>query len=202
MSAHPASVDVSALPKTTYGHRSIIWWATAAFMAMEGMTVAICVVSYLYLRRNWGGLPPARIPEPGLAWSLANLALMLVSFVPARLMERAAIDKDLKRLRMWLLVLFAFSVAFMVLRVFEFGELNTRWDTHAYGSAAWATLGFHASLLAVEVLEMGVMSAMAWSGHFEEKHFPDADDLALYWYYMILIWIPAFGVVFLLPRVM
>ena len=41
----------------------------------------------------------------------------------------------------------------LVLRWWELWALNTRWDTTAYGSAAWTIVGFHTSLLLLDVLD-------------------------------------------------
>jgi heme/copper-type cytochrome/quinol oxidase subunit 3 len=197
-----ASVDVSGLPDVTYGHRNLVWWGTVGFMVIEGTTLAMCAATYLYLRRNFAMLPPARIPPPGLGLATLEVALMLVSFLPVALLSRAAGRKDLPASRMWMLVAIALNLAFVALRWFELGDLHVRWDLNAYGSSAWLVLIVHGTLLVAEVGELAVFSLIAWTGRWEEKHFPDASDLAMYWYFMCLSWLPLYAMVFLLPRVM
>ena len=197
-----ASIDVSGLPDVTFGHRNLVWWGTVGFMAIEGTTLAMCAATYLYLRRNFAMLPPARIPVPGLGLATLEVALMLVSFLPVALLARAARRKDLPACRLWMLAAIAFNLAFVALRWFELGDLNVRWDLNAYGSSAWLVLLVHGTLLAAEVGELAVFSLIAWTGRWEEKHFPDASDLAMYWYFMCLSWLPLYAMVFLLPRVM
>ena len=197
-----ASIDVSGLPDVTYGHRNLVWWGTVAFMVIEGTTLAMCAATYLYLRRNFAMLPPARIPPPGLGLATLEVALMLASFLPVALLSRAAGRKDLPACRAWLLVAIAFNLAFVALRWFELADLNVRWDLNAYGSSAWLVLIVHGTLLAAEVGELAVFSLIAWTGRWEEKHFPDTSDLAMYWYFMCLSWLPLYAMVFLLPRVM
>ena len=197
-----ASIDVSGLPDVTFGYRNLVWWGTVAFMFIEGTTLAMCAATYLYLRRNFATLPPERIVPPDLTRATAEVLLMLVSFVPLAILGRAAERKDLRACRLWLLVAVAFNLAFVALRWFELGDLNVRWDLNAYGSSAWLVLLVHGTLLAAEVGELAVFSLIAWTGRWEEKHFPDATDLVLYWYFMCLAWIPLYAMVFLLPRAM
>jgi len=197
-----ASIDVSGLPDITYGHRNLVWWGTVAFMVIEGTTLAMCAATYLYLRRNFAMLPPARIPVPGVGLATLEVALMLASFLPVALLSRAAGRKDLPACRLWMLAAIAFNLAFVALRWFELADLHVRWDLNAYGSSAWLVLIVHGTLLAAEVGELAVFSLIAWTGRWEEKHFPDASDLAMYWYFMCLAWLPLYAMVFLLPRVM
>jgi cytochrome c oxidase subunit 3 len=197
-----ASVDVSGLPDITFGPRNLVWWGTVAFMVIEGTTLAMCAATYLYLRRNFAMLPPARIAPPDLGLATLEVALMLASFLPVALLSRAASRKDLPACRAWMLAAIAFNLAFVALRWFELGDLNVRWDLNAYGSSAWLVLIVHGTLLAAEVGELAVFSLIAWTGRWEEKHFPDASDLAMYWYFMCLSWLPLYAMVFLLPRVM
>jgi len=197
-----ASIDVSGLPDITYGHRNVVWWGTVGFMLIEGTTLAMCAATYLYLRRNFAMLPPERIPVPGLGLATLEVALMLASFVPIALLSRAAKRKDLPACRLWMLAAIAFNLAFVALRWFELADLHVRWDLNAYGSSAWLVLIVHGTLLAAEVGELAVFSLIAWTGRWEEKHFPDASDLAMYWYFMCLSWLPLYAMVFLLPRVM
>ncbi|HVH13397.1 MAG TPA: hypothetical protein VM759_10110, partial [Longimicrobium sp.] len=132
-SPRTASVDVSGLPSTAFGHRSVVWWSTVAFMVIEGTTLALCAVTYLYLARTQPMLPPARIPPPALGWATLEVALMLVSFVPVTGLTRASSRKDLRGVRRWIVVALLFNVAFVALRYLELGDLHVRWDANAYG---------------------------------------------------------------------
>lgn len=202
MSISRSVVDVSGLPDNVDGPRSVVWWGTLSFMMIEGTSLAITAAAYLYLRRNFPMLPPARIQPPGLQAAVTNVVLMLVSFVPAHLLKKSGADKRMAGVKLWLLVMLGFSVAFVLLRWLELRQLHVWYDTNAYGSAAWLVLVTHGTLLAVEVGEVGMMALMAWTGRWEEKHFSDVQDVSFYWYFMVLSWLPLFAIVFLLPRML
>ena len=83
-------IDVSDLPKTMFGHRHPVWWATAAFILVEGTTLAVGVFSYFYLRRNFTEWPPPRTPQPALLLPTINLIIILATIAPMVMADRAA----------------------------------------------------------------------------------------------------------------
>ena len=202
MSAVHSRVDVSALPTTTFSHRSLAWWGTVGFMAIEGTTLFIAVVAYFYLRRNFQSWPPEHTVRPSLFWPTVQVVLLLASLVPVVLADRAAYRVDLERLRRWFLVTLAVEAIAVAIRWQEFLALNVRWDTNAYGSAVWTIVGLHSTLLVVDFIETAVMVALLFSPRLVDRHFSDATDVTFYWYFLVATWIPLYLIVYLGPRVM
>jgi cytochrome c oxidase subunit III len=199
MSGTPrAAIDASALPTVQFGSSDLGWWSTAVFMLIEGTTIAACLVCHIYLKQNFSPWPPTIPPKLGAA--TANTVLLLVIMAPMLLAGRAARRLDLGRARVWLTVAVALSAVAVVLRAYEFGALNVRWDQNAYGSTAWATLGFHTSLLAIDLLETLVLTLILYLGPVEKKHFSDTADSAMYQVFLSLSYLPIYLLVFLLPR--
>ena len=87
--------SVRDLPTVTFGHRSLMWWGTLGFMTIEGWTLALIAAMYFYIRQNFQTWPPLRTPLPSLLIPSINLALMVVSIVPAVIYDRAARRLDL-----------------------------------------------------------------------------------------------------------
>lgn len=197
-----SNVDVSHLPTTTFSHRSLAWWGTVGFMAVEGTTLFIAVVAYFYLRRNFQAWPPEHILRPSLFWPTVQVVLLLASLVPTTLADKAGYRIDLVKLRQWLLVTLAFEAAAIAVRWQEFLSLNVRWDTNAYGSAAWTLVGFHSTLLLVDFVETAVMLALLYSSRRLDRHYSDATDVTFYWYFLVASWIPIYVIIYLGPRFM
>ena len=191
--------NVSGLPTTTFGHRSMMWWGTLGFMAIEGSTLFICVVSYFYLRRNFSTWPPEHVFRPALLIPTIQAGLMLLSNIPMRWADRASRRMDVQGVRTGFLVCSGLAVIMTVLRWFEFQSLNVRWDSNAYGSVAWATVTSHATLLLLETAETLAFTVLLFKGPIEERDLAGASDNALYWYFMTGVWIPLYVVVFLSP---
>jgi cytochrome c oxidase subunit III len=194
-----SELDVARLPTTVFGHRSHMWWGTLGFMLIEGTTLAACLASYYYLRLNFPTWPPEHTLRPSLTWPTVHLAVLLASNVPMALADRAARRLDLPGLRRWLAAGCLFAIAFLYLRWQDFLALNVRWDANAYGSIAWTTVGFHSTILVLQVVETIVFTVFMHGRAIEEKHFSDASDSTFYWYFLTGSWVPLYITVYLSP---
>jgi len=193
-------LDVSHLPTVTFGHRNATWWGTIGFMLIEGTTLALVAAAYLYVRKNYSAWPPERTPFPDLLIPTIQLAVMLVSLVPAYLAKRSALELNRASTALWLWVSAALGLAILALRWFELDALTTRWYTHVYGSVALAVLGFRRSLLILDVFDTLGLAFLMSTGRASAKHFPATTDNTDYWYFIMLAWIPLYILVFLSPR--
>ncbi len=192
--------DVSRLPNLTFGVKSTTWWGTLGFMVAEGMTLVICAMSYLYLRKNFYTFPPEGTPLPGLAVPIVQLVLMGVSIVPMAFAARSARALDIAGARNWLTVELVLKIAILVMRWYEFKALNVWWNTNAYGSAAWITMGFHTTMLILDAAEDGGFVVLLWSPAARVRLMTDVVDDAIYWYFTVIAWVPLFALLFLYPR--
>jgi heme/copper-type cytochrome/quinol oxidase subunit 3 len=192
-------LDVSTLPSYGFSHRSLVWWATLGMIAVEGMVFALAIACYFFLRSH-SDVWPMNGPPPDLLWGTLNTAIMLLSAVPNQLTKSAAEKHDLKRVRIWISVCLALSLAFLVLRVFEFRSLNTGWDQNAYGSITWTLLGLHTVHLVTDFWDSAVLTAMLFVAPLEGKSMLDVSENAFYWYFVVLAWLPIYFVVYWVPR--
>ena len=195
-----ADIDVSRLPDFAFGQRAITWWAVMGYIAIEGTMLVICFISYFYLRTRVAYWPPPPVNLPDLFIPTINLAVLISSIVPMYLVNRAAKRLDTQGLIRWTIVCVAFGLAFVALRAFEFTALNVSWDANAYGSIVWTIIGIHTFHLVAEVVETIVMTIILLRGHTDPKYFVDSTDNALYWYFIVGIWIPCYVIIFLAPR--
>jgi cytochrome c oxidase subunit 3 len=195
------ALDVSPLPTFAFGNRSVMWWGTLGLCAVEGTMFALLCTAYLYVRTRVPDWPPG-LSVPWLGWGSAALAVMLASAVPNELAKRAAERLDLAGSRLWLGVTVAFGIALLGIRAFEFGALNVWWDTNAYGSAVWTLLGFHTVHLATDLVDSIVLLALSFSDAFTPKRFVDVSENAMYWSFVVVSWVPIYGLIYLAPRLL
>jgi cytochrome c oxidase subunit 3 len=188
-------LDVSGLPNFAFGNRTILWWATVCMMIIEGTVFAITIVTYVYLRGRQPEWPP-NLSAPGLFWGTVNTLIMLVSAIPNQITKKHAEKLDLGRTRLWMGVCMLFAAAFLVVRIFEYGALNARWDTNAYGSIVWTLLGLHTLHLVTDFYDSVVLAVLLVTGPLEGKRFGDVSENALYWYFVVVAWIPIYVVIY------
>lgn len=193
--------DISSLPKIVFGPRDVTWWGTLGFIVIEGFTLALCAVSYIYLGRNFDAWPPFGTPLPDLLLPTIHVVLMLLSIPLMAWVSREAHKFELERVRLGLTIAAVVCVLFVALRLVELlVSVNVRWDENAYGSAQWLILGAHGTLISIELVEVAGLAGIFWFAPLERKHFVDASDLAFYWYFMVGSWVPLYVLSFIGPH--
>jgi heme/copper-type cytochrome/quinol oxidase subunit 3 len=196
-----AVMNLSALPDVVFGPRDIMWWGTMGFVVIEGFTLVLTAAVYLYIQQNFATWPPEGTPLPDLLVPTIQVVLMVLSLPFVLWISRVAHRFEFEKVRLGLTVAALINAVFVGLRLVEaISSLNVKWDTNAYGSAQWLILGSHFTLLAVELVEVAGMALMFWLAPIEEKHFSDAADMAFYWFFMVLSWVPLYVLCFLVPR--
>lgn len=189
------ALDVRGLPGIVFGHRSLMWWGTLAMMAIEATAFALTAMAYFYLRSHSQTWPMTALP-PDLLWGTLNTVVMLVSFVPAHLARQAAEQQRLQPVRRWLVVSVLFGAAFLALRALEFGALNVRWDSNAYGSVVWLLLGLHTVHIITDWIDTIVLTVLFYKGPLDGKRFTDVSENSFYWYYVVLTWLPIYLILY------
>jgi cytochrome c oxidase subunit III len=193
-------IDVARLPPYAFGQRSLIWWGTMGMIAIEGTMFAMLIAAYFYLKGRAPHWPPGQF-SPALLWGTLNTGLLLLSAVPNQLAKVAAEKRDLGRTRLWLAAALLVALAFNIVRIFEFRHLNVWWDENAYGSVVWTLLGFHTFHIVTDFVDSSVLLALTFIGPMQESHFVDLADNAMYWYFVVVSWIPIYAAIYIVPRI-
>jgi len=194
------TLDVGSLPPGAFGSRSLMWWGTIGLVLIEGTVFALAIAAYFYFRTRMAVWPPDGVAPPDLFWGTINTLVLLASLVPNELAKRAGEHVDLRRVRLWMVVCLAFGIAFNAVRVYEFRHLNVMWDHDAYGSIVWVLLGLHTTHIITDFLDTAILAVLMFVGPIEEKRFVDVEENAAYWYFVVLAWVPMYGVIYWAPR--
>jgi cytochrome c oxidase subunit III len=198
----PRTLDVGGLPPGAFGSRSLMWWGTMGIVIIEGTVFALAVAAYFFYRTRFPAWPPDGIAPPDLRFGTINTAILLASILPNELAKHAGERIDLRGVRLWMVVCLAFGAAFNLVRVYEFRHLNVFWDHDAYGSIVWVLLGLHTTHIVTDFLDTAVLTALMFTGPIEEKRFVDVEENAVYWNFVVLAWLPIYGVIYWAPRLM
>jgi cytochrome c oxidase subunit 1/cytochrome c oxidase subunit I+III len=194
------TLDVSDLPTAVLDSRSIVWWGTIVMTVIESLVFAITVGAYFYLRTLASEWPPAQTGPPALTVATINLVVLLISAAPAVVLDRAGHRRNWPMVCWMLAVNLIFGTTFLVLRIYEFKALNCWWNSHAYGSITWTLLALHTTNLVTSLLETAIVLAYFLLRPVEDRHYLDARLDGVFWYFIVVTWIPLYAVVFLVPR--
>ena len=202
-----AVIDVSKLPHHEFDTYDPVWWGNNGLLAIETSMFAILIATYFYLRQNFALWPPpiAQLtaplrPLPVLTYGVANTILLVLSVIPMIIADRAARREDRSTTRICLTICLVCGLAAMVLRGFEFRAMQFLWDSNAYGSVVWFLLGMH--MLHLLVLTSETLLLLIWirRREFDMKHRVDVVTVAVYWYWVVTMWLIIFAVVYFTPR--
>ncbi len=196
------TLDVSALPPGAFGSRALTFWGTLGIVIIEGTVFALAIGAYFFLVTRSPAWPPDGVAPPDLRWGTLNMVILLASLIPNELTRRAGEHVDLGRVQIWLVVCLVFAVAFNIVRAFEFAHLNVSWNRDAYGSIVWLLLGLHTTHIVTDFLDSTVLTVLMFKGPVEEHRFVDVEENAVYWYFVVLTWLPIYGVIYWAPRVL
>jgi heme/copper-type cytochrome/quinol oxidase subunit 3 len=195
------TVDVSALPAHGFGLDSVLIWGALVAIAIEGTMMALALVSFVYYRGNYQVWPPSGVGPAAFDLALAQMVVLLLSLPPTIMMNGAAVRERFPAVRRWLVVATVLSVVVTVLRALELPRVAFRWDQHAYGSAFWLVLGIHVTHIVSGVAEFLMLLALMTVGRdrFERKHFSDVQAAGILWYFVVIEWMIAYPVLYLMP---
>ena len=197
---HPRSVDASRLPGEGFGVASPAWWGTLGFMFIEFSTLLVCATAYIYLSRRSPLWPPSGTPPPELAVGTVFTGAVLLSLIPAWLLGRAAKTLDRGKVVFWSIVVLVIEAVIVAIRAYELHALPFRWDGTAYGSSVWITLGTHTTLLVFDLGETLFFLALFLWAPIQKKHFADISDAVMYWFFVVMIWVPLYFMIYVSPR--
>jgi heme/copper-type cytochrome/quinol oxidase subunit 3 len=197
---HRPVQDVSSLPDYGFGSRMTPFWGTLGFMTLEGTGFALTGGAYLYfafLNPQW----PLADKPPDLLWSSLLTAVLLLSAWPNQKAKANARSENLAKLRRDLLLMSLMALAVLALRGFEFTTLNVRWDQNAYGSIVWVLLGLHTAHILTDAIDTFVVTALMFTKHARGRRFSDVEDNAVYWDFVVVTWLPIYGLIYWASRV-
>ena len=192
--------DVSDLPTNAFGLKSILGWGTMGFMMIEGTAFALAAVAYIYLQTQSHTWPPRSDRPPDLLWGVLFTALIVLSEIPNRWLFARAKARDRTATRWGTVLLIVIGFMLLGLRGFELMHLNVRWSDDAYGSVVWLLIVLHTSHIITDLGDTIVLGAWLFTHEVGESQYSDVCDNASYWDFVIVSWLPIWGLIYWAPR--
>jgi heme/copper-type cytochrome/quinol oxidase subunit 3 len=196
-------LDVSDLPMETADSRALLWWGNVGMLVIEGTMFALLIASWLYLKTANLDWPPQNEPLPPLLWPSIGLGLLIVSgFFMLFLADRGAIHDDVPSIRIGHAICIAIGIAFLIIRWKDVIALGFKWSDHAYGSIVWTCIGMHTFHMLAATGE--TMSLLVYESVWPvtKKQLLDIRCTCVYWYFVVIAWIPFYFLIYVAPYFM
>lgn len=193
--------DLAELPTHAFGNRSLTWWGVIAFMLIEGAGFAMAGAAYFILSAHQQSWPPEPIQPPGLLPGILFTLVILLSEIPNTIAKKAAEAEEIAPVRLLLPIMTAIGAILLVIRAFEFGQLNVMWTDNPYGSIIWALMVLHTTHILTDWMDTVVLTALMFTKHGPTgKRFVDVSENSLYWRFVWLTWLPIYLLIYWVPR--
>ncbi len=204
------SLDVAELPSTVFDVSAPLWWGNLLLLFIETAMFGILATIYFSVMMNTEPFPPPRVdhlpvlydPVPDLFLPTVGLAILLISLIPCIWLDLSARRRQSRSANIAIVLTLILTLAAIAVRYYEFDSLHFKWNDNAYGSITWMILGMH--LLHIIALATEDIFLMIWmfTKGMDDKHALDLTVTAVYWYWIVGMWVLLYGLVYLVPRMM
>ena len=188
------------LPVGKAGFRAGGWWGMLALIGTEAAVFAYLLFSYYYLQsqhaQTW---PPTGLPP--LRYSIPTTVALLVSVATMWWAEHSI------RVGRWVMSVAALAitlllgVAYVVLQFLDWQIEPFLVNSDAYSSLFYGITAFH--VLHAIVGGLILIAMIIWSvlGHITSQRYIAINIAAMYWYFIVLVWIAIFITLYMLPYI-
>ena len=59
----------------------------------------------------------------------------------------------------------------------------------------------HTTHMITDLIDTGVLTVLMFTGPIDEHRFVDASENAMYWYFVVIVWLPIYGLIYIAPRI-
>jgi cytochrome c oxidase subunit 3/cytochrome o ubiquinol oxidase subunit 3 len=190
---HDEHATTTGLPNT-----KLAMWV---FLASECLLFGALISTYvLYRGASDTGPYPADVFD--IPYTSVSSFVLLASSLTMVLSLNAAQNRDVARMRLWLLATALLGMTFVGGQVYEFTvfyDEGLSITTNLFGTTFYVLTGFHGVHVTV-----GILMLLSLVGFSVADRLPDdaafpVEMVGLYWHFVDIVWIIIFTVVYLIP---
>lgn len=193
------------LPLNLNDKRSVLWWSMIGLITIESVVFLFLIVSYYYLHFHAHtalGIKLRNLERPDLVLPIISTVLIILSVIPIYWGDQGIRRGDRRRLIIGMSIGVVLASAFLVLKIIEYSDKDFNWASDAHGSIVWTIIGFHSAHVTVLLLKSVVAIVAAARGHFDENRNVGIQINGLYWYFVVVVWLPLFATIYIAPYLM
>lgn len=182
--------------------RALGWWGMVLLVVSEGLLFALLLFVWFYLRNQSATWPPEGVSDPELLTVSIRSALLWASSATMAFADRG-IRRGLRgRLYVGLVITFVLAAVFLAGHVHEMTKLPAEytWADHAYGSARYTIVNFHAAHLVLGMAGLAFTFFAALRGRYGAGDHLGVQLAGFYWHFVDIVWVVVFTVLYLLPH--
>jgi cytochrome c oxidase subunit I+III len=174
-------------------------WGMGLAILFVAIAFGALLLSYFYLRLENPQWPPPGVAEPALLRAVIAAAFVVAGGTAFHIALGRLRAADQRGYIVGLLAALGLVLAGIAVQAFDLAGLEFGGTEHAFGSIFFTLAGFAASVVGAAVM-MGAMT-LFWSlrGHYTARRHANVANIARFWTAAALVWVVAFGVLYLGP---
>lgn len=199
------TLDISSWKRVHSDAKNPFWWGVVGLILIESTVVATFLASFFYLwlvslgkvDATWQLPSNAALP---LLYPNINLVLLLVCAASMYFGGVVMEEGRGKVFALWSIVCCLAGTAILILRWLYLSELSFDHTESAFSSFLWTLMGFHIFHVLSGVLGTALIGWLAYQGYYTRERFLGVKLDTIYWYYIVIAWLPMYVSIFWAPR--
>jgi cytochrome c oxidase subunit I+III len=174
-------------------------WGMGLAILFVAIAFGALLLSYFYLRLENPQWPPSGVAEPALLRAVIAAVLVVAGGTAFHLALKRLRAPDKRGYLVGLLGALSLALAGLAMQAFDLAEVEFGGTEHAFGSIFFTLAGFATSVVGAAAI-MGAMTVF-WSlrGQYTARRHANVTNIARFWTAAVIVWIVAFGVLYLGP---
>ncbi len=174
------------------------WWGMLTLILTEAFLFAYLLFTYFYFAVQYGrSWLPAELPSFRL--SLPATVLLLASSIAVWAAERSIRRAARGGLLVGLLVGLLLGALFVGVELLEWQSKPFTLASSAYGSLYYTITGFHLAHVVVGLLILAAVLIWSALGYFDRERLAPVSIGAIYWHFVVAVWLAQFFTLYLTP---
>jgi len=194
------TLDLSHLPAYQVSSKSPLYLGQILLAAIEASMFFILLVMYFYLRLSVDVWPPPGTQLPKLTWATASMIMLIISAYGSYVASEGAKQNKPSAMVGGLLLNIVLAAGAMAFRFAEMNTLNFNWKADVHGSIFWAIFYLHSLDAIADMLLTAALIVVVALGLDGPKQRLGVHVDSILWYFIVLIWIPAYIIIYWGPR--
>ena len=189
----------AAAEETTLGldHRKLAMWV---FLGSEFMFFGAFITAYLLYLNDTNGAPGVELFD--IPFTSISSFVLLMSSLTMVLAHHAHTQRDMRRMRLWILATALQGMVFIAGQVYEFTKfVNEGLSIYSspFASSFYVLTGFHGLHVTLGIIMLMGLYSMTLTGKVKADQDVKTEIVGLYWHFVDIIWVLIFVIVYLIP---
>ena len=178
-------------------HRKLAMWV---FLGSEFLFFGAFISTFLLYFRETNGQPGVELFD--IAFTSISSFILLMSSLTMVLAHNAHAQRDMRRLRIWLLATAFLGMVFIGGQAFEFTTFyneGLQLTNSPMSSAFFVLTGLHGAHVTIGIVMLLTTYVLTKTGKIKPDQDVKTEMVGLYWHFVDIVWVLIFTVVYLIP---